>query len=388
MRVEYSWRSILMKIVVAPDSFKGSLSAIEVAKTVEKAIKKVTPTAQVIMKPMADGGEGTLDCLLHTTNSRKVYVECKGPLGNNISSYYGITSEKLAIIEIANIAGLMQVPRNKRNPIRTTTYGLGEVIKDALNRGCRSFTIGLGGSATNDGGLGMLIALGMKAYDKHGNELKGFGKDLLQLARVDVSTLDERLKDANIQVASDVDNPLCGKRGATATYGPQKGLRRTEIETFDIAMEKYSSLIESALQKEYRHIPGSGAAGGLGFALLCLNANIISGAKLVSTMIELEKEIAHAQLVITGEGQSDEQTLFGKAPSYVAKLANKHGVPAVLLSAAIKGDRDKLLQLFSGCFSITNKPMTIQESIGNVKTLLFEQTKNIMTLIKTIRKGV
>lgn len=377
-----------MKIVVAPDSFKGSLSAVEVAETIEKAIKQIVPTADVVMKPMADGGEGTLDCLLHTTDSQKVRVQCRGALGDNISTYYGITNNKRAIIEIANIAGLVQVPREKRNPIRTTTYGIGEVIKDALDRGCRSFIIGLGGSATNDGGLGMLIALGMKAYDKKGNELKGFGKDLLHVAKVDFSTLDERLKEVDIQVASDVDNPLCGKRGATATYGPQKGLRRNDIEKFDVSMNKYGTLIERAVQKRYKHIPGSGAAGGLGFALLSLNAHIISGAQLVSTIIELEKEIARAQLVITGEGQSDEQTLFGKAPSYVAKLAKKHGVPVILLSAAIKGDRDKLLQLFSGCFSITNKPMTIQESIGNVEILLFEQMKNIIKLIKTIRKGV
>src|SRR5690625_425240 len=236
-----------MNIVVAPDSYKGSLTALQAAEIIQSAILEVDQSSQVSVMPMADGGEGTLDCLLSTTRSEKVPITCTGPLGEKITTYYGITQFGTAIIEIANIAGLVQVPEEKRNPDETTTFGIGEVILDALDRGCQSLIIGIGGSATNDGGLGMMIALGMTATDKNGKELKGYGKDLLHLDKVDFSNFDPRIAKATFKVACDVENPLCGEKGATSVYGPQKGATPEQIVLYDKALEKYSDIMEDQL---------------------------------------------------------------------------------------------------------------------------------------------
>lgn len=376
-----------MNIVLAPDSFKGSLTANEVAETMKRAILDLDQNHTVITKPMADGGEGTLDAVLSSIHGEKITVTCTGPLGEQIETSYAIIDSNQAVIELASIAGLVQVPLNQRNPDHTTTFGLGEVIKDALNRNCSSIIIGLGGSATNDGGLGMLIALGMKAWNEEGVLLKGFGKDLFQLSKISLKELDPRLQKVELIVASDVDNPLFGEKGASFVFGPQKGATPTQVARYDQAMKRYGGLIEKELRRELTNIPGTGAAGGLGFALLALNAKLTSGAKLLANQIALQDDIQKADLVITGEGKSDEQTLYGKAPGYVASLAFKYRVPVVLLSGSLDGDLDVLRRSFSGCFSIINKPTTLNESMNQAKHLLYEQTRLLINFISEIHQN-
>ncbi|WP_163538007.1 glycerate kinase [Gracilibacillus sp. YIM 98692] len=373
-----------MNIVVAPDSYKGSLSANEVASTIKEAILDIRD-ANISTKPMADGGEGTIAAILSATNGKKMELTTAGPLGDQISTYYAILDNKVAIIETALHAGLYQVPDDKRNPDLTTTYGMGEAILDTLDQGCTSFIIGLGGSATNDGGLGMLQALGLKAFDKDGNQIGPYGKDLLQLDSIDITHLDSRLFDADIRIACDVDNPLCGPKGASAIYGPQKGATNQQIQQFDDALSYFATKIESELNQSLQNVPGAGAAGGLGFAFLALQAKLESGASLIAKAIHLEEAIKEADLVFTGEGQSDEQTLFGKAPGFVAELANQHQVPTILLSGSLGERNEKLREKFAGCFSIVNKPLTLQECMDKSQHLLFEQTKQILTLIDQIR---
>lgn len=375
-----------MNIVIAPDSFKGSLTSIQVSEIMKNAIQTIDENYNVIMKPMADGGEGTIESLLTATKGESILISCTGPLGEKVNTSYAMIESTTAIIECASIAGLIQVPIDKRNPDKTTSFGIGEAIIAALDKGCTSFVIGLGGSATNDGGLGMLLALGMKAWDEHGKEVGPFGKDVHHIKKVDFSTLDPRLVAVDIQVACDVDNPLCGEKGASKIYGPQKGATKKQVEQYDLSLAHYSDLIESAIGKSVKDTPGAGAAGGLGFALLVIGANLVSGAELLANAMKLEEAIKEADLVITGEGQSDQQTLFGKAPGYIASLAEQHHVPTVLISGSLE-DVDKLGTRFAGCFSIINKPLPLEECMKQAESLLFDQTKQIVQLISTFRKA-
>lgn len=373
-----------MKIVIAPDSFKGSLSAAEAARAMARAILQVDGGNKVVLKPMADGGEGTMEALLTAQAGKRIPVTCTGPLGEKIDTYYARIGTDTAIIENASIAGLVQVPEDSRNPDLTTTFGIGEVIKDALDQKYTSFIVGLGGSATNDGGLGMLMALGLEAWDEQGNKLGAYGSDLLKVHKISVEKLDSRLASVTIRVASDVNNPLCGPLGATYIYGPQKGAMGSQLEQYDKAMRRYGRLIEAALNRDFQDQQGAGAAGGLGFAFLAIGAELVSGAQLMASAIEVENEILDASLVLTGEGQSDEQTLYGKAPGHIAELAQKHNVPVILISGSLGGDMAKLQKKFTGCFSIVNKPMSLQECMTNADALLTEQTKQIFRVIKGI----
>lgn len=375
-----------MNIVVSPDSFKGSLSSIQASEIMKNAIKKNDKNYKVTLKPMADGGEGTLQTLLMATEGVSIPIACTGPLGETIETTYAIVDSNTAILECACIAGLTQVPRDKRSPDIATTYGIGEVIMDALNKGCRSFVLGLGGSATNDGGLGMLMALGMKAWNEYGDQVDFFGADVQRVKEVSFSEMDSRLQEVEIKVACDVDNPLCGKRGATKIYGPQKGATEEQLESYDMALNKYGDLIESAVNKHLKNIPGAGAAGGLGFALLAIGSNLTSGAKLLANAMNLEDAIQDADLIITGEGQSDEQTLYGKAPGYIASLAKKYHVPVILISGSIDGDSEVLRDMFAGCFSILNKPLTLEECMEKADELLYEQTKQVIHLLRSTKK--
>ncbi|MEC2158333.1 glycerate kinase [Virgibacillus halodenitrificans] len=378
-----------MNILLAPDSFKGSLTSVQVASIMKKAIKSVNPNDTVLMKPMADGGEGTVDVLLSSSpNSRRIPISCTGPLGVTIETYYGIIDNNVAVIEVANIAGLVQVPDGKRNPDNTTTYGVGEVILDAINKGCTSIIIGLGGSATNDGGFGLLQALGMEAYDQNGKHCGIFGKDLHSVKRIDVQQLESKLKNVSIKAACDVENILCGVNGATQVYGRQKGASEEQVLKYDESLKRYQELIrsEKAVSKveNAAQIPGSGAAGGLGFALLGLGAKLVSGSELITNILQMEEAIKQSDLVITGEGQSDEQTLFGKAPAYIADLAKLHGVPTLLLSGSVVGNADLLREKFAGCFSIISSPLSLQECIRNADELLFKQTTQITHFVHSI----
>lgn len=374
-----------MKIVVAPDSYKGSLAVVEVASVMRDAILAVDERIEVVVKPMADGGEGTLDSLIDATGSEKVAALCSGATGRQQTSHFGITPEQTALIEMANIAGLEQVAAAERHPGQTTTIGVGEVMLAAYERGCRSFIVGLGGSATNDGGLGLLQALGMRAFDAQGRELQGFGRDLLKVARVCFEHFLPFADEVQIRIASDVDNPLCGSCGATYVYGPQKGLKQQELAAYDAAMGRFADLVEAEVQVRYQDVAGAGAAGGLGFALLVLGAQLVSGAELVAGLIGLDEALESATAVFTGEGQSDAQTLYGKAPSHVAELAAGHGVPAILISGAVVPERGRLLEKFAGCFSIAPGPISLEECMQDVRKLLFEQTRQITTLLTRIK---
>ncbi|GGJ87310.1 glycerate kinase [Lentibacillus kapialis] len=377
-----------MKIVVAPDSFKGSLTAIQASEIMKKAVNAIDKNAQVMLKPMADGGEGTLESILASAKGQRITIRCTGPLGEHIESSYAIIDTNTAIIECASIAGLVQVPEDKRNPALTTTFGIGETILDALDRGCTKFVIGLGGSATNDGGLGMLKALGMRAWDANDHEIGMFGKDLMDVTGVSFKDIDSRLAEADIKVACDVDNPLSGEKGATNVYGPQKGLKTEELEHYDSALNRYGQAVESVLKKPFKNIPGAGAAGGLGFALLAVGGHLVSGAQFLADAMNAEEAIQEADLVLTGEGQSDEQTLYGKAPGYVASLAQKHQVPIVLISGSLDGDLDTLREKFSGYFSIVHKPMSLEACMEQAEDLLYEQVKQVMHLIgHLLKKG-
>ncbi|KAB8131052.1 glycerate kinase [Gracilibacillus oryzae] len=370
-----------MNIVIAPDSYKGSLTATEVAETMQNAIKEISDD-HVIIKPMADGGDGTIEAILSSGEGKLIHLKTTGPLGEPVNTYYAIINQKTAVIETALHAGIIQVPDKDRNPENTTTYGIGEAINDAIDKGCQTIIAGLGGSATNDGGLGMLQALGLRAYDNNHNELGPYGKDLLAVESVDITELNPKLKSIDFKIACDVDNPLCGPNGATAIYGPQKGASESQIITFDQALQKYADILEAKLNTSIKDFPGAGAAGGLGFAFLALGGKLESGAQLIATATNLEEAIKNADIIITGEGQSDEQTLFGKAPGYVADLANKYQKPAILLSGSLGNNIDPLRQKFAGCFSIINKPLSLQECMDNSKELLREQTKQICSLIQ------
>lgn len=368
-----------MKVVIAPDAYKGSLVAQEVATTMKQAILDISPTIEIFEKPMADGGEGMMDALLSSVSGEEVYVTCTGPLGQRIKTSYAIINKSTALIEGARIAGLPQVPTSKRNPDFTTSYGIGEVILDALDAGCTSFIIGIGGSATNDGGLGMLQALGMKAYDSMGNKVGPFGKDLLQVDNIDLTTIDQRLNDVHIRVASDVTNSLCGINGASYVYGPQKGATEKQVKEYDLALKKYSHLFNEGVK--LREKAGAGAAGGLGFAFLIIDGKLTPGAELIAEAINLVAYLKEADFVFTGEGQTDEQTLFGKAPGYIADLARQYNIPTILISGSLSGNQQKLREHFSGCFSIINEPMPLEQAMAETEQLLYEQTKHVFHML-------
>lgn len=373
-----------MKVVVAPDSYKGSLTAVEVSNTINRAISVVNQDVEVILKPMADGGEGTIDAFLTGMNGKRIPITCSDPIGNKNTTYYAMMDDDTAIIEYATIAGLVQVKKDQRNPDFTTSFGLGEALIDALDKGCNNIIIGLGGSATNDGGLGMLQALGMQALDEEGENVSVFGKDVQDIKNVCFSKIDFRIFKTNIRVACDVDNPLVGERGATRIYGLQKGLQEENYDLYDKALENYADLIEEKLDKSLKDIPGAGAAGGLGFALMALGAEIISGATLIGNAIGVEKEIEEADLVITGEGKSDEQTLFGKAPGHIATLAQKHEIPVLLVSGSVADEPTKLNEYFTAYFSIINRALDLESAIENAELLLFEKTKQLFRLIESV----
>ncbi|MGP4061176.1 glycerate kinase [Halobacillus sp. H74] len=370
-----------MRILFAPDSFKGSLSSKRVSEIMRRAFQEVDAQVEAVLKPMADGGEGTLEALAKATEHEKVTFDCTGPLGEKSKSWYLALDETRAVIEGANIAGLPLVPSGKRNPDHTTTYGIGEAIQHALDRGHRDLMIAIGGSSTNDGGLGMLQALGMKTLDNNSQQVGKFGKDVANIEHIDLSSIDPRLAETTIRIASDVDNPLTGPRGASHIYARQKGATKEQIVSYDQSLHTYGKLIEETIGQSLMDYPGSGAAGGLGFAFLAIGAKLESGAKLVAEAIQLREAVQNADYVITGEGQSDEQTLYGKAPGHVAELAQHFGKPALLLSGGIDGEFEQLNQLFTSCFSIVPGPKSLEECLENAEDYLFQATKQVARLI-------
>ncbi len=353
-----------MKIVVAPDSFKGSLTAVEVSDAIEQGVREIFPEAEIVKIPMADGGDGTVQCLVNATGGEILREKVTGPLGDEVLASYGILGDKkTAVIEMAEASGLTLVPENKRNPLITTTYGTGQLIKAALDQGCRKMIIGIGGSATNDGGAGMVQALGVKLLDQEGKEIGFGGGELKKVFRIDTKYLDNRLSETKVLIASDVSNPLCGPKGASKIYGPQKGATPEIIEELDESLAYFAEIIKRDLNKDIKDIPGAGAAGGLGAGLMAfLDAELRPGIEIIIEIVKLEQAIKDADLVITGEGKIDSQTIYGKAPIGVAKIAKKYNIPVIAVAAIIGDDADIVHQYgINTLIKISEPPISLTE---------------------------
>lgn len=320
-----------MKITIAMDSFKGSLSSIEAGKAVEAGIHRVYPQAEINVRPLADGGEGTAYALTTGMGGEWITMEATGPLGKPVSCSYGIIRDsQTAIIEMSAAAGITLVPEAERNPLHTTTYGVGEMIADAIERGCRKFLVGIGGSATNDGGIGMLQALGFGFLSKEGKQVPYGAKGLSELVRIKDDNVIPQLAECSFRIACDVTNPLCGEQGCSAVYGPQKGADPAMIKQMDQWLADYAALAKETYPNADGRHPGTGAAGGLGFAFLTFaNAVLASGITIVLDETHLSNDIMDSDMVITGEGRLDGQTVMGKAPIGVAKLAKEYGKPVI-----------------------------------------------------------
>ena len=373
-----------MRIVVAPDSFKGSISAIGVSNAMERGIKKVFPQADVYKVPIADGGEGTVEALVTATGGQMLYHNVTGPLGNPVNACWGILGDgETAVIEMAAASGLTLVEQEKRNPRITTTFGTGELIKAAIDKGMRKIIIGIGGSATNDGGAGMAQALGVRFLNADGNELPFGGAALANLASINITNVDARLKNTTIMVACDVDNPLCGPRGASAVYGPQKGATPEIIAELDAALAHYANIAKQTTGKDIAENSGAGAAGGLGAGLLFFTAaQLKPGVEIVLEATGFDDMVKKAQLVVTGEGRTDFQTAFGKAPVGVAKVAKKYNVPTLCLSGGLgQGHKDVLEQGIDGVSSIIPRPITLEECMENASELIEDGTERLCRLV-------
>ncbi len=326
-----------MNIVIAIDSFKGSLTSLEAGEAACSGIRRVLPEAKVKVMPLADGGEGTVEALTLGMGGELHRVEVTGPLGDKVMAQYGILPEgKTAIVEMAAAAGLTLVPQDRRNPLHTTTYGVGEILRDASRHGCRHFIVGIGGSATNDGGLGMLQALGYEMLDENGAPVPRGAIGLKKLARIEIGNVMPELKDCTFRIACDVANPLCGPQGCSAVFAPQKGASPAEVADMDKWMAHYAELSHGKFPHANAETPGAGAAGGLGFAFLTYtNAKLKSGIDIVLAETKLEEQIAKADLVITGEGRLDGQTIMGKAPIGVAKIAKRYNKTVLSVSGSV-----------------------------------------------------
>lgn len=377
-------------IIVAPDSYKECLSAPEVAAAIVAGIKRVMPEVKTIAVPMADGGEGLTATLVAATGGQAKTAVVTGPTGEKVTASWGILGDgKTAVVEMAQASGLPLVPREKRNPLVTTTYGTGELIREAIHAGCSRLIVGIGGSATNDGGAGMAQALGVKLLDAAGNDIPPGAQGLELLDSIDVSTLDPRLKGVEVMVACDVDNPLCGPRGASAVYGPQKGATPDMVPRLDATLNHLAKIITRDLGREVHTTPGSGAAGGLGAGLMAfLGATLQRGIDLVIETVELEKILSEgADLVITGEGEINRQTAYGKVAAGVAKVAGKYNVPVVALVGSIGDGADHVYDHgIKGFMSIVPRPETLSYCLENAADLLTDAAERLVRLLTALEK--
>ena len=326
-----------MKVAIAIDSFKGSLSSLQAGNAAAQGIHRVDPDVKTVVRTLADGGEGTVQALTEGLGGQFVSVPVTGPAQKTVSCTYGVIEQaQTAVIEMSGAAGITLVSDTERNPLYTTTYGVGEVIQDAVLRGCRHFIIGIGGSATNDGGIGMLRALGFTFLDKNGNETGEGGQALAKVASVKLSDKTELLSQCNFKIACDVTNPLCGFQGATYIYGPQKGVTSEMLPVLDAGMENYAKITADVIGRDNMNASGAGAAGGLGFAFLSyLNGELTPGIQLILNAVHLEDEMKNADVVVTGEGRLDHQTAMGKAPVGVAKLGKKYGAKTIAFAGSV-----------------------------------------------------
>lgn len=375
----------MTKYVVAPDSFKESMTAKEVCDAMEKGIKEADSAAEVIKVPMADGGEGTVDSLVDATHGQRVIVEVTGPLGNKISAYYGILGNgTTAVIEMAKASGLEIVEKKKRNPMITTTFGTGELIRDALDHNVKEIIIGLGGSSTNDGGSGMAQALGAKLLDQNNHQIPFGGGNLDKLDKIDISNLDSRLQDVKIILASDVTNPLIGKEGASRVFGLQKGATPEMVEKLENNLQHYAEIVKRDLNKDVASLSGAGAAGGLGAGLMAFTTcEMRRGVDLAIEVTKLEEKIRDADYVFTGEGGTDFQTKFGKTPYGVAKLGKKYHKPVISLAGYLGEGIDSLYsEGFTAIFGIIPGACDLSTALKNGPSNVTRTTENIVRLLK------
>lgn len=382
-----------MKIVIAPDSFKESLSALEVADAIEQGIKQIFPHCDTVKIPVADGGEGTVQSMVDATGGSMVSREVMGPLGQKVQAHYGIlggtlteasTSPRppIAVIEMASASGLHHAPRDQRNPLTATSYGTGELICDALNRGIKHIILGLGGSATNDGGAGMAQALDILLLDSQGKTLPSGGAALAQLASIDMTNAHPLLSQCTFEVACDVDNPLCGPRGASAIFGPQKGATPLMVQQLDSALEHYADVIAQSGLKDCRHHAGAGAAGGMGLGVMAfLQAELKPGVEIVMQTINLADKIRGADLVITGEGRIDGQTVFGKTPMGVLKQASQQGIPTIGIAGCLGDNANAILNSgMRAIFPIIPALSPLDDVLANAKQNLTNTARNIAAI--------
>ena len=377
-----------MKIVISPDSFKGSLTSQEAADTIAKSFLKIFPDAEIEKIPLADGGEGTTQILVTATNG-KIYNEfVTSPIGERIKANYGILGDgKTAVIEMAAASGLSLIPIEKRNPMFTTTFGTGELIKAALNQGCRKFIIGLGDSATTDAGAGLAQALGVKLLTAKNQEIRLGGIGLRDLQRIDISNIDKRILESELLVACDVKNPLTGPSGTASIYSAQKGASQQDIQKLESYFMNFAEVVKRDLEKEIQSVPFLGAAGGLAASLFVFfHARLKSGFEVISDILNFPERIKNADLVITGEGKIDAQTLKGKTPIGVAKIAKKNNTPVIAIPGIIGEGADRCREAgIDAIFSLASKETETEKTLKNAKLLLAEVSENVA---KKFKKGV
>src|SRR6266702_1868243 len=374
-----------MHIVIAPQSLKGSLTAYEAGQAIASGVRAILPEAEIDIIPIADGGEGTVQALVDATNGTLLHQTVTGPLGEPVTAFFGLLGDgTTAVIEMASCAGLPLVPPAKRNPRITTTYGVGELIKAALDRGCRHFIIGIGGSATNDGGAGMAQALGASLLTDKGTEIAFGGAALAALSHISLASLDPRLQECSVEVACDVTNPLCGPTGASAVYGPQKGATPEMVVQLDAALAHYAQIIERDLGLTVSNVPGAGAAGGLGAGLLTfLHATLRPGAQIVLEAVQLEEQMRTADLVITAEGQLDSQTAYGKSVGAVASLAKRYGLPVLALAGGLGEDYQVVYTLGVDAVAVLpSGPMTLPYAMEHAAELTTDSAERTLRLLK------
>jgi len=374
-----------LKILVAPDSFKGSLTAMEAAENIERGILKADSEIEVDLLPMADGGEGTVQSLVDATEGKIIEKEVTGPLGNKVEAFYGLLGDgKTAVIEMAAASGLPLVPEGKKNPLKTTTYGTGELIASALEHGVKKIIIGIGGSATNDAGVGMAQALGAEILDAQGKEIGFGGGNLDQIAEINLENLDSRLDDIEILVACDVDNPLFGENGAAYVYAPQKGADKEMVEKLDQNLRYFNQIAIKELNKDPNQISGAGAAGGLGAGLVVfLDAELKAGVNIILDIIDFESKLKGVDLVLTGEGMLDGQSIYGKTPVGVSRTAAKKGIPVVAVAGTLGDGVEKVLEHgIKSYFSIIDRPADLKEIVERSPELLANLSEQIIRTIK------
>lgn len=375
-----------MKVVVAIDSLKGSLSSIEAGMAIRDGVLAAKPDAEVIVKPLADGGEGTTDALIEGMNGKRIDLTVTGPMGTPVNAYYGYLADShTAVMEMASAAGITLIPAAEKNPLLATSCGVGEMMNDALQKGCRNFIIGIGGSATNDGGIGMLKALGVRFLDENGEDAGEGGQALAKVTQIDISGLNPLLKECQIQVACDVNNPLCGENGSTYVYGPQKGVTEDRKKQLDEDMAHFAMVTSETLGNDYHDTPGAGAAGGLGFAFLSyIGATLTPGIELILDAVKLEQELPNADIVVTGEGCLDFQTAMGKAPVGVARLAKKYHAKVIAFAGSVTKEASACNKAgIDAFFPILRSICTLEEAMdpANARANLTATVEQVFRLL-------